>query len=80
MIRSTPGAVGAVGVAAPPCVTANVRPAIVSVPLRGVVLVFAATLKPAWPLPLPLGLVTVIRALHRPLPLATYTPPLNVAG
>jgi hypothetical protein len=61
MIRSPPGVAGALGVVAPPCVTANVRPAIVSVPLREIVLVFAATLNPAGPLPLPLGLVTVIQ-------------------
>jgi hypothetical protein len=44
--------------------TVNVRVAIVSVPVRAVVVVFAATLKPADPFPLPLApLVTVIQVL-----------------
>ena len=48
--------------AAAACVTVNVVPAIVSVPVRFVVTVFAATLKPTLPLPLPFApLVTVIQ-------------------
>ena len=47
--------------------TVKVRPAIVSVPVRVDVAVFAATLKPADPLPLPLApLVTVIQVLLLP--------------
>ena len=45
------------------CVTVNVTPAIVSVPVRLEATVFAATLKPAVPLPDPVApLVTVIQA------------------
>ena len=48
--------------AAAACVTVNVVPAIVSVPVRPVVTVFGATLKPTLPLPLPVApLVTVIQ-------------------
>ena len=48
--------------AAAACVTVNVVPAIVSVPVRFVVAVCAATLKPTPPLPLPVApLVTVIQ-------------------
>lgn len=68
--------------AAPACVTLNVVPAIVSVPLRLVVDVFAATEKPALPAPEPVApLVTVIQVallvvLHvQPEAAVTEVPP-----
>ena len=48
--------------AAPACVTVNVEPAIVIVPVRGVVAALAGTLKPTVPAPLPVAPeVTVIQ-------------------
>jgi len=48
------------GAGAASCVTVNVRPAIVSVPVRGLMSVFAATVKPNGLLPRPDPLPTVI--------------------
>ena len=73
----------------PACVTVNVLPAIVTVPVRDDVLVLAATLRPTLPLPDPLAPdVTVIQpvllltAVHvQPLAADTLTvtvPPLEV--
>jgi hypothetical protein len=64
----------------------NVRPAIISVPLRCTVPVFAATLKPAWPVPLPLGVMTVIQvtllvAVHpQPVVVVTVVDPVPPAA
>jgi hypothetical protein len=50
--------------AAPACVTANVWPAIETVPVRDCVVLLAVTLTPTVPLPLPLApLVTVSQAV-----------------
>ena len=61
---------------APACVTVNVAPAMVSVPLRPIVEVLAATLNPTLPDPDPLApLVTVI---HGALLVALHAQPPNV--
>ena len=69
------------------CVTVNVAPAIVSVPVRVVVAVFAATLKDVVPLPDPVAPpVTVIHdALlvadqPQPVPAVTVLPPVPPAA
>jgi hypothetical protein len=73
--------------AAPDCETVNVAPAIVSVPDRLVVEVFAATLNPALPGPVPeVPLVTVIHGallvvLHvQPADVVTFVLPLPPAA
>ena len=69
------------------CVTVNVRPAIVRVPVRGEVLVLGATVKFAEPLPEPFApAVTVIHAalltaVHvHPVVVATLVDPLPPAA
>src|SRR5215471_20710086 len=66
---------------APACVTVNVCPAIVSVPVRGVGVRFAATAYPTVPLPVPLDpavtvnhVGAVLVAVHVQLPNAAVTP------
>ena len=62
--------------AAAACVTVNVAPAIVSVPVRVEATVFAATLKPTVPLPDPVApLVTVI---HAALLAAVHAQPVGI--
>ena len=62
--------------AAAACVTVNVAPAIVSVPVRLEATVFAATLKPTVPLPEPVApLVTVI---HAALLAAVHAHPVGI--
>ena len=51
---------GAAGGVTPACVTVTVCPATVSVPVRGVVAVLAATVKLTPPLPEPLGPVVMV--------------------
>src|SRR5581483_545498 len=67
----------------PVCVTVNVCPAIVIVPLRVLVLLFAATMKPTAPLPAPLApeVMTIQSALLfaaqlQPPCVVTFTLPL----
>jgi hypothetical protein len=68
-----------------PWVTVNVLPPIVSVPVRGDVAVFAATLYVIEPLPLPVPAVTVIQASllvaaqAQPLAAVTVTVPVPAA-
>ena len=73
--------------AAPACVTVNVLPATVSVPVRGVVAVDAATVKPTDPLPVPLppavrvNQAALLVADHpHPAPAVTPTLPLPPAA
>jgi hypothetical protein len=59
---------------APACVTVKVLPAIVSVPVRGVVAVFAATSKVTVPLPVPVA--PVARVIHPALLVAVHAQPV----
>jgi hypothetical protein len=59
---------------APACVTVKVLPAIVSVPVRGVVAVFAATSKVTEPLPFPVA--PVARVIHPALLVAVHAQPV----
>ena len=59
---------------APACITVKVLPAIVSVPVRGVVAVFAATSKVTEPLPFPVA--PVARVIHPALLVAVHAQPV----
>jgi hypothetical protein len=56
----------------PACETVSVSPAIVSVPVRGVVVVFAATLKVTAPLPDEFGPAPAVMVIHVALSVALH--------
>ncbi len=62
----------------PDCETVSVRPAIVSVPVRGVVDVFAATLNVTPPLPDEFGPAPAVTVIHEALLVAPHGHPVGI--